>query len=181
MNAPSGHLPEEVEKSDFECKTIARLIIALADILQSSRGRVVKASDSKSDSLWERRFESYRLRLRQSFSVVCNSFLFICKEAYQLYHPLLKLLDVRVQIYALHTNVDILTTIYVKMVMWSANTCIGMYIKSDLTQSNNSNNNNNNKNNERQFAVFTRYTLLPKKKMLTESPTNALIEAFAKV
>lgn len=27
-----------------------------------SRGRVVKASDSKSDSLWERRFESYRLR-----------------------------------------------------------------------------------------------------------------------
>ena len=28
----------------------------------SSRGRVVKASDSKSDSLWERRFESYRLR-----------------------------------------------------------------------------------------------------------------------
>ena len=29
----------------------------------SSRGRVVKASDSKSDSLWERRFESYRLRI----------------------------------------------------------------------------------------------------------------------
>lgn len=28
-----------------------------------SRGRVVKASDSKSDSLWERRFESYRLRI----------------------------------------------------------------------------------------------------------------------
>ena len=27
-----------------------------------SRGRVVKASDSKSDSLWERRFESCRLR-----------------------------------------------------------------------------------------------------------------------
>ena len=25
-------------------------------------GRVVKASDSKSDSLWERRFESYHLR-----------------------------------------------------------------------------------------------------------------------
>ena len=30
---------------------------------QSSRGRVVKASDSKSDSLWERRFESCRLRI----------------------------------------------------------------------------------------------------------------------
>ena len=28
----------------------------------SSCGRVVKASDSKSDSLWERRFESYQLR-----------------------------------------------------------------------------------------------------------------------
>ena len=28
----------------------------------SNRGRVVKASDSKSDSLWERRFESCRLR-----------------------------------------------------------------------------------------------------------------------
>ena len=28
----------------------------------SGRGRVVKASDSKSDSLWERRFESYRPR-----------------------------------------------------------------------------------------------------------------------
>ena len=28
----------------------------------SSRGRVVKATDSKSVSLWERRFESYRLR-----------------------------------------------------------------------------------------------------------------------
>ena len=28
-----------------------------------SCGRVVKASDSKSDSLWERRFESYQLRL----------------------------------------------------------------------------------------------------------------------
>jgi hypothetical protein len=27
-----------------------------------SRGRAVKASDSKSDSLWERRFESCRLR-----------------------------------------------------------------------------------------------------------------------
>ena len=31
-------------------------------VFASSRGRVVKASDSKSDSLWERRFESYRLR-----------------------------------------------------------------------------------------------------------------------
>ena len=29
---------------------------------QCNRGRVVKASDSKSDSLWERRFESCRLR-----------------------------------------------------------------------------------------------------------------------
>ena len=29
---------------------------------RSNRGRVVKASDSKSDSLWERRFESCRLR-----------------------------------------------------------------------------------------------------------------------
>ena len=28
----------------------------------SSCGRVVKASDSKSDSLWDRRFESYQLR-----------------------------------------------------------------------------------------------------------------------
>ena len=31
-------------------------------ILARSRGRVVKATDSKSVSLWERRFESYRLR-----------------------------------------------------------------------------------------------------------------------
>ena len=31
-------------------------------VFASSRGRVVKASDSKSDSFWERRFESYRLR-----------------------------------------------------------------------------------------------------------------------
>ena len=30
--------------------------------MPSGRGRVVKASDSKSDSLWERRFESYRPR-----------------------------------------------------------------------------------------------------------------------
>ena len=30
--------------------------------LHGNRGRVVKASDSKSDSLWERRFESCRLR-----------------------------------------------------------------------------------------------------------------------
>ena len=29
---------------------------------KSNHGRVVKASDSKSDSLWERRFESYWLR-----------------------------------------------------------------------------------------------------------------------
>ena len=29
----------------------------------SNRGREVKASDSKSDSLWERRFESCRLRI----------------------------------------------------------------------------------------------------------------------
>ena len=29
---------------------------------KSSRGRVVKATDSKSVSLWERRFESYQLR-----------------------------------------------------------------------------------------------------------------------
>lgn len=35
-----------------------------------SRGRVVKASDSKSDSLWERRFESYRLRIFFLNSVV---------------------------------------------------------------------------------------------------------------
>ena len=32
------------------------------DMVRSSRGREVKASDSKSDSLWERRFESCRLR-----------------------------------------------------------------------------------------------------------------------
>ena len=38
----------------FDC----RLIL----INKSSCGRVVKASDSKSDSLWERRFESYQLR-----------------------------------------------------------------------------------------------------------------------
>ena len=31
--------------------------------MQCSCGRVVKASDSKSDSLWERRFESCQLRL----------------------------------------------------------------------------------------------------------------------
>ena len=30
--------------------------------IASNRGRVVKATDSKSVSLWERRFESYRLR-----------------------------------------------------------------------------------------------------------------------
>ena len=35
----------------------------------SSCGRVVKASDSKSDSLWERRFESYQLRCVFCFSV----------------------------------------------------------------------------------------------------------------
>ena len=34
----------------------------LTFLQHGSRGRVVKASDSKSDSLWERRFESYRLR-----------------------------------------------------------------------------------------------------------------------
>ena len=47
-----------------------RLIVEWMNVdercFRSSRGRVVKASDQKSDSLWERRFESYRLRLRPS-------------------------------------------------------------------------------------------------------------------
>ena len=42
-------------------------LISLSEILaqneRSSRGRVVKATDQKSVSLWERRFESYRLRI----------------------------------------------------------------------------------------------------------------------
>jgi hypothetical protein len=38
-----------------------------------SRGRVVKASDSKSDSLWERRFESCRLRELSFFEVTVLS------------------------------------------------------------------------------------------------------------
>ena len=41
---------------------------------QCNRGRVVKASDSKSDSLWERRFES--CRLRKSFWA-CNFIIFL--------------------------------------------------------------------------------------------------------
>ena len=45
----------------------------LFHVCDSSCGRVVKASDSKSDSLWERRFESCRLRIcftmRQRFSL----------------------------------------------------------------------------------------------------------------
>ncbi len=36
-------------------------------IFNSGRGRAVKASDQKSDSLWERRFESYRPRNYFSF------------------------------------------------------------------------------------------------------------------
>ena len=38
-----------------------------------SRGRVVKASDSKSDSLWERRFESCRLRQSIIFCIIIFS------------------------------------------------------------------------------------------------------------
>ena len=39
-------------------------------MLSCSRGRVVKASDQKSDSLWERRFESYRLREHNFFHLI---------------------------------------------------------------------------------------------------------------
>ena len=39
------------------------LISPLPFTCDSNRGREVKASDSKSDSLWERRFESCRLRI----------------------------------------------------------------------------------------------------------------------
>ena len=42
----------------------ASVPLSLEQLWNGSRGRVVKASDSKSDSLWERRFESYRLRYR---------------------------------------------------------------------------------------------------------------------
>ena len=40
----------------------ASVPLSLEQLWNGSRGRVVKASDSKSDSLWERRFESYQLR-----------------------------------------------------------------------------------------------------------------------
>jgi hypothetical protein len=42
-------------------KGISVTLLRLASY--SRCGRVVKASDSKSDSLWERRFESYHLRV----------------------------------------------------------------------------------------------------------------------
>ena len=45
----------------------------------SSRGRVVKASDQKSDSLWERRFESCRLRI---FGHLSLTFIYLLKHSY---------------------------------------------------------------------------------------------------
>ena len=43
----------------FRYNTVSNYLLVR---LVSSCGRVVKASDLKSDSLWERRFESYQLR-----------------------------------------------------------------------------------------------------------------------
>ena len=47
-----------------EHSTTEPTMLVFFDAMQqySSCGRVVKATDSKSVSLWERRFESYRLR-----------------------------------------------------------------------------------------------------------------------
>ena len=45
-------------------------LINILSFSMGSRGRVVKASDQKSDSLWERRFESYRLRKKSVFSPI---------------------------------------------------------------------------------------------------------------
>ena len=48
-----------------EHSTTEPTMLVFFDAMQqySSCGRVVKATDSKSVSLWERRFESYRLRI----------------------------------------------------------------------------------------------------------------------
>ena len=52
-----------------------------------SCGRVVKASDSKSDSLWERRFESYQLRMIFFNQVI---FIVIFYSCYHFSHLLLE-------------------------------------------------------------------------------------------
>ena len=56
-----------------EHSTTEPTMLVFFDAMQqySSCGRVVKATDSKSVSLWERRFESYRLR--QHFFSIINS------------------------------------------------------------------------------------------------------------
>ena len=56
-----------------EHSTTEPTMLVFFDAMQqySSCGRVVKATDSKSVSLWERRFESYRPRI---FSCCCLLF-----------------------------------------------------------------------------------------------------------
>ncbi len=51
-----------VQNSLTLCRSIESQICPAQPTSSSSRGRAVKASDQKSDSLRERRFESYRLR-----------------------------------------------------------------------------------------------------------------------
>ena len=50
------------KKSLHSTFVLYKIIEMIINLLYGSRGRAVKASDSKSDSLWERRFESCRLR-----------------------------------------------------------------------------------------------------------------------
>ncbi len=55
-------VPNQRLDSDVKKKKKKKILIEVTLVPYGNRGRVVKASDSKSDSLWERRFESCRLR-----------------------------------------------------------------------------------------------------------------------
>ena len=68
MSSLSASATDMYVVADLEIVTVKSAIMAV--LYNSSRGRVVKASDSKSDGLCPRRFESCRLR----------DFFFNCKE-----------------------------------------------------------------------------------------------------
>ena len=59
------------------------VVFLMGTYQNSSCGRVVKATDSKSVSLWERRFESYQLRHRLFWVLsVCHRSQFFCCCSY---------------------------------------------------------------------------------------------------
>ena len=65
MFASSGNRTRAARVAGEHSTTEPTMLVFFDSMQQgSSCGRVVKATDSKSVSLWERRFESYQLRQR---------------------------------------------------------------------------------------------------------------------